>query len=63
MKDCAFDKSGYCTILRKKGCEGCSFKKTKEELIEGRQRAMERINALPNPKKYYIVHKYHEQWR
>ena len=63
MKECAFEKGNSCTALREKECKGCPFMKTKEELVEGRQRAMARIHALPNPKRYYIIHTYHKQWR
>lgn len=63
MNDCAFEKGNICTALREKTCKGCTFMKTKEELIEGRKRAMDRIHNLPNPKRYYIIHTYHKQWR
>ena len=63
MRDCAFDEGKFCSALREKECIGCPFKKTRKELVEGRQRAMHRINSLPNPKKQYIIYTYHRQWR
>ena len=63
MNNCAFNKGNWCNALREQKCEGCAFYKTREELVEGRQRAMERINGLPKTKKYYIIHKYYKQWR
>ena len=62
MKRCAFDKGDFCTILKCKECSFCTFKKTREELIKGRQRAMIRINGLPTPKRSYIIHTYHKQY-
>ena len=63
MNDCAFNEGRFCTALRKKECKNCTFKKTEEELIVGRRKAMVRIQSLPNPKRYYIIHTYHKQWR
>lgn len=63
MNNCAFNKGHSCIALREKDCVGCAFYKTREQLVEGRHRAMDRINALPKTKKYYIIHKYYKQWR
>ena len=63
MRDCAFDAGKDCTALNEKKCSFCPFKKTQKELVKGRQRALCRINSLPNPKKQYIIHTYHRQWR
>lgn len=63
MRKCAFDGGNCCTALVEKMCIGCSFKKTKNELIEGRRKALLRVNGLPNPKRTYIIRTYHKQWR
>ena len=63
MEKCAFEKGNSCTALREKKCKFCTFRKTTEELISGRLKAIERIESLPTPKRHYIVHTYHKQWR
>lgn len=64
MTDCAFDKGEYCTALREKECNSCPFEKTREELVEGRRKALHRINNdIPKSTKFYIIHKYYRQWR
>lgn len=40
MSNCAFDiNKRDCAVLNKKQCVGCHFKKTKEELEAGREKA------------------------
>ena len=63
MNTCAFDKDFMCEALREKSCEHCSFRKTEEELIEGRRKATMRINNLPKDKKNHIIRTYHKQGR
>jgi hypothetical protein len=63
MEKCAFEKPHHCSALREKMCEGCSFRKSNEELNEGRRKAIDRINSLPTPKKSRIIRTYHKQWR
>ena len=46
MDKCAFDRECECSALNVKVCEGCSFFKTKEELIASREKAQKRVNAL-----------------
>lgn len=61
MNKCAFDKGYKCSALTTKECAWCKFRKTKQELEEGRRKAMERIETLPN--KYQIIEKYHSGMR
>lgn len=63
MQKCAFECRNHCTALDEKRCIGCTFRKTQEELVEGRTKAFERINSLPTPKRLYILRTYHKQWR
>ena len=63
MNNCAFNRGSICLALREKKCENCTFYKTREQLVEGRLKAKERINGLPKTKRYYIIHKYYKQWR
>ena len=61
MDKCAFDKSKeICAILTCKNCLACGFYKTKREVIEGRAKAMERLNSIPGgfilQAKYYGEH-------
>lgn len=59
MIDCCFKSSMGCTALRDSRCEGCGFKKTKEELAEGRRRALDRVLSLPDEQRIHIVRKYY----
>lgn len=63
MNDCVFEKGRSCTALRHKECNNCTFRKTKEELIEGRQKALDRVRTLPEIKRLYINIKYYGQRR
>jgi hypothetical protein len=45
---CAFDRIYQCAALTHKECVGCRFRKTQEELDEGRERAEDRIMSLPD---------------
>lgn len=60
MKDCAFDRNDVCSALRCKKCKGCNFRKTREELIEGRKKSADRISKLPLKTKQYIYRKYYD---
>lgn len=57
--ECVFDFGRRCVALTEKCCEGCRFRKTKEELDEGRKRAKNLINALPEERQNYIRDKYY----
>lgn len=58
MNNCAFERGRECSALNVKTCEGCSFFKTKEELIASRERATERVNSLPPEQRSRIFNKY-----
>lgn len=57
---CAFDRGTLCTALSEKKCHKCSFRKTTEELDEGREKAEDRIASLPEDKQEYIRFKYNK---
>lgn len=40
---CAFDLEDRCSALTEMRCKGCKFRKTKEELEEGRRKAKEKL--------------------
>ena len=58
MNNCAFERGCECSALNVKLCEGCSFFKTKEELIASRDKAKERVNSLPSEQRSRIFNKY-----
>lgn len=59
MNKCAFDLEKKCAALTDKECKGCRFRKSKEELEEGREKARRRLDSLPIVQREYIKHKYH----
>lgn len=59
MKWCAFDKGDHCEALLTHNCEKCSFRKTREEVIAGREKAMEILSRLPEEQQAAIRDKYH----
>lgn len=59
MNTCVFENETECNALREKNCEGCKFRKTKEELIAGREKAIEHINTLPTEQRNYILRTYY----
>ena len=59
MENCTFDKGDKCVALTKRDCEGCPFRKTKEELLEGRRRAKARRDKLPAHERQAIEEKYY----
>ena len=60
MSECAFenDFNGECSAMTEKKCQGCKFRKTKDELEEGRKKARERFDALPLDLRTYLKQKY-----
>lgn len=60
MKVCAFENDKQCNALKTKKCEGCHFFKTKEELINGRKKAAERISKLSPKTQTQILNKYYD---
>lgn len=59
MENCAFDKGNKCSALRYRNCERCSFRKTREELAAGREKARERIENLPKEQYDAIMQTYY----
>lgn len=60
MENCVFDKGETCSALTTHNCENCSFCKTKQELIDGREKARERIESLPKKQYDAIKQKYYK---
>lgn len=58
MKECAFGRDGECSVLRRKNCKGCSFRKTREELAAGREKSRRRVSTLPQETRIYIADRY-----
>lgn len=58
---CVFKMDGRCLCLTRRSCGGCSFKKTKEQLDEGRDKALERIRTLPGEHQTAIYEKYYNR--
>ena len=43
MMKCAFDLGEKCNAMAEKNCNGCKFRKTEQELKEGREKAVTRL--------------------
>ena len=62
LKRCAFNAGDdSCTALTIKKCEGCRFRKSNDELIEGRERAAARIQTFPKDYQAHIKSKYSQR--
>ena len=60
MGECAFDAGKKrCSALKSKECQGCRFYKTAEELIEGHEKAMNRLITLDRELLNHIKRKYY----
>jgi hypothetical protein len=59
MDDCVFNHERNCTALTRKKCKDCRFRKTREELLQGRAKASKRISTLPFSKQEHIRLKYY----
>lgn len=60
--DCVFYRAitnVECAALRSRECRGCKFRKTEEELEEGRRKATKRLKRLPHRKFNEIMLKYY----
>jgi hypothetical protein len=57
---CVFDREEECAALKDKFCLGCSFYKTKEELMEGRDKAAIRVSRLEPTHRRNIKDKYYD---
>ncbi len=61
-EQCAFDSGKrVCSALNIKKCEGCRFRKSKEELIRGRKRVAARIQTLSKEYQAHIKSKYSQR--
>ena len=58
-KDCFAYARARCKILNERKCEGCSFYKAKEQFINDRQQALDRIHSLDEATKRYIINTYY----
>ena len=56
---CVFENGSKCVALTEKHCEGCSFRKTKKEVKESREKTRKRISSLPEEQQRYIHEKYY----
>lgn len=61
MIKCAFDGEDKCLVLLEKSCEKCSFFKSKQKLIEGREKAEKRLKSLSDKKQSVIYDKYYSK--
>jgi hypothetical protein len=59
MKKCVFDRGNTCGALVPKDCEKCTFRKTRSELIEGRENARALLAGLPEQRLAQIKKKYY----
>lgn len=59
MCNCVFDKGDKCAALVVRDCEKCSFRKTEEELAEGRRKAKILLERLPKEQRAVIAEKYY----
>ena len=59
MTKCTFDKGDTCVALTEHDCEGCPFRKTKEELLAGRRKARAMLENLPKEQRKAIEDKYY----
>ena len=57
-RDCFAYKPRECVALKKKNCNGCTFYKTEAEVKAAREKALARINSLPNNQKTHIKSAY-----
>lgn len=57
MEKCGFDRGCDCAALLEKRCDGCRFYKTKQQIVDGRFKAEQRLDSIPGGirlyKKYY----------
>lgn len=58
---CVFSRNGRCLCLTRKHCVECSFKKTREQLDDGRAKALEHIRTLPEEHQLSIYDKYYNR--
>jgi hypothetical protein len=59
MDKCAFEVGCACAALTKKKCDKCYFRRSEEDLREGRRKASERIKTLPEEQQKHITSLYY----
>lgn len=60
MKEtCYFKDERKCRVTTRKDCVGCSFYKTKAEVMQGRLKAEKMLEALPESKRKALMEKYY----
>lgn len=59
---CVFDRGGFCAALISRECANCRFRKTKEELDNGRKKAILRVRGLPRQKFAYLKITYKQKY-
>jgi hypothetical protein len=59
MNICFADYGNGCKALTVKKCKGCSFFKTREEVREGRIKAIQRILSLDKETRDFIIETYY----
>lgn len=62
MDKCAFEVGCVCAALTKKKCDKCSFRRSEEDLREGRRKASERIKTLPEEQQKHIASTYYNDY-
>lgn len=58
MSVCCFKLEKRCAVLKEMQCRGCSFRKTRAELLEGREKALDRLLSLPPEVRNPLIQKY-----
>ena len=59
MNACVFENETECNALKEKQCTDCPFRKTEEELLAGRKKAVTRIDDLPDHTRRHLIRKYY----
>ena len=60
MEPCYFKSKNSCSVTTRKSCLGCSFRKTEEQVMQGRRNATARIESLPEQRRNDIKARYYE---
>lgn len=59
MNNCVFENDTECNALNEKQCAECTFRKTKEELLNGRRKAANRLMNLSDDLSNHLIRKYY----
>lgn len=59
-ENCFAYKNNRCTALKVKNCEGCNFYKTKDQQLNDKERARQRVLSLNKNTKRNIIDKYYK---